>query len=74
VDFRDMRVEDPLINEQISLLQEALITSGACRIGTLLNNQNVRMRLIQTGMKTRSNEITQRFDDLKKWENFLSQP
>jgi hypothetical protein len=72
VNFKGMRVEDHFLNEQLKLLQEALLASGACRIGTLLDNQNVLMRLSQTGMETHSNAITQRFTDEKKWEAFLS--
>jgi hypothetical protein len=74
VDFRGMQVEDSYLNERITLLQEALLTCGARKIGTLLDSQNVRMRLSQSGMKTHSNEITQRFDDKQMWENFLAQP
>jgi hypothetical protein len=74
VDFRGIQVEDPYLNEQIELLQEALLKAGAHKIGTLLDNQYVRMRLIQAGMSTRSNEITQRFDDEQKWESYLAQP
>jgi hypothetical protein len=73
VDFRGMRVEDPYLNERIKLLQEALLATGAQKIGTLLDSQNVRMRLSQVGMGTHSNKITQRFSDGKKWEAFLAQ-
>lgn len=73
VNFKGMRVEDHYLNEQLKMLQEALLTNGARKIGTLLDNQNVRMRLNQTGMETRINEITQRFTDEEKWEAFLSQ-
>jgi len=74
VDFRGMWVEDPFLNERFKLLQEALLECGARKIGTLLDNPAVRMRLSQQGQKTRSNEITRRFYDLKEWEEFLSRP
>jgi len=74
VDFRGMWVEDPFLNERFKLLQEALLDCGARKIGTLLDNPAVRLRLSQQGMKTRSNEITRRFYDLDEWKNFLSQP
>jgi hypothetical protein len=74
VDFRGMQVEDPYLNEQIELLQEAVLKNGAHKIGTLLDNQYVRMRLIQAGTSTRSNEITQRFADKQEWESYLAQP
>jgi len=74
VDFRGMQVQDSSLNEQIELLQEALLKNGAHKIGTLLDNQYVRMRLIQAGMSTHSNEITQRFADKKEWESYLAQP
>ncbi len=73
VDFRGMWVEDPFLNEQFKLLQEALLECGARRIGTLLDNPAVRLRLSQEGQRTRSNEITQRFNDPLEWEQFLSQ-
>ena len=73
VDFRGMQVADPYLNERIELLQNALLTSGARKIGTLLDSQNVLLRLSQSGMHTHSNEITQRFDNEQRWEAFLSQ-
>jgi len=73
VDFRGMWVEDPLLNEQIKLLQEALLNIGASRIGTLLDNPTVYMRLAQEGLKTSSNQITSRFYDEKKWLEYLAQ-
>jgi hypothetical protein len=74
VDFRGMWVEDPFLNERFKLLQEALLDCGARKIGTLLDNPAVRLRLSQQGLKTRSNEITRRFYDPEEWEEFLSQP
>ena len=74
VDFRGMWVEDSFLNERFKLLQEALLDCGARKIGTLLDNPAVRLRLSQQGLKTRSNEITRRFYDPDEWENFLSRP
>jgi hypothetical protein len=74
VDFRGMWVEDPFLNERFKLLQEALLDCGARKVGTLLDNPTVRMRLSQQGQKTHSNEITRRFYDQDEWEKFLSQP
>jgi len=74
VDFRGMWVDDPFLNERFKLLQEALLDCGARKIGTLLDNPAVRMRLSQQGQMTRSNEITRRFYDQDEWEKFLSQP
>ena len=73
VDFRGMWVEDPLLNEHIKLLQEALLNIGASKIGTLLDNPTVHMRLAQEGLKTSSNKITSRFYDEKKWLEYLAQ-
>ena len=73
VDFRGVRSDDPYLNEQIELLQEELLKDGANKIGTLLDNQYVRMRLIQAGLSTHSNDITQRFADKKEWEAYLDQ-
>ncbi len=72
VDFRGMWVEDPFLNERFKLLQEALLECGARKIGTLLDNPAVRLRLSQQGQFTRSNEITRRFHDQKEWETFLA--
>ncbi len=74
VDFRGMWVESSFVNEQFSRLQEALLSLGAARIGTLLDSDPLRMRLWQSGSQTRSNEITQRFYDEAEWEAFLARP
>lgn len=74
VDFRGMWVKDPYLNERIKTLQEALLACGARKIGTLLDNPAVRLRLSQEGQRTRSNEITQRFYTEQEWEKFLAQP
>jgi hypothetical protein len=74
VDFRGMWVEDPLLNAHFKMLQEALLKIGASKIGTLLDNPAVHMRLAQEGQKTNSNQITRRFHDEKKWEEFLAIP
>ncbi len=74
VDFRGMWVDDPFLNERFKLLQEALLECGARKIGTLLDNPAVRMRLSQQGQRTRSNEITRRFHDPREWEEFLARP
>jgi hypothetical protein len=73
VDFRGMWVNDSYLNERIKVLQEALLTCGARKIGTLLDNPSVQMRLSQEGLKTRSNEITRRFYDEQEWEAYLAQ-
>lgn len=72
VDMRGMWVSDPFITSQFMLLQDALINCGAGKIGTLLDNDAVRMHLGQAGQKTQSNKITQRFYDPQKWEQFLA--
>ena len=74
VDFRGMWVNDPYLNEGLKLLQEALLNCGARKIGTLLDNPSMQMRLTQEGQKTRSNEITKRFYDEQAWEAYLAQP
>lgn len=74
VDFRGMWVKDPYLNERIKTLQEALLACGARKIGTLLDNPAVRMRLSQEGQRTRSNVITQRFYTEREWEEFLTKP
>jgi hypothetical protein len=72
VDFRGMWISDPFINEQFQALQDALLTAKAGRIGTLLDSDPLKMRLWQSGSQTRSNELTQRFHDAERWEQFLS--
>jgi hypothetical protein len=74
VDFRGMWVNDSYLNERIKGLQEALLSCGARKIGTLLDNPSVQMRLSQEGFRTNSNQITQRFYDEQQWEEYLAQP
>lgn len=74
VDFRGMWVESSFVNEHFRRLQEALLTLGAARIGTLLDSDPVKMRLWQSGSQTRSNEITRRFHDEAAWQEFLARP
>jgi len=71
VDLRGMWVEDPFFNENVKGLQDTLLSSGAGRIGTLLDNRAVHMQLGQAGIKTRSNAITRRFYNEQEWESFL---
>jgi len=73
VDFRGMWVNSPFVNELFRSLQEALLTSGAGKIGTLLDSDPLKMRLWQSGVETRSNELTRRFHNADEWEAFLSQ-
>jgi len=73
VDFRGMWVNSPFVNELFRSLQEALLSSGAGKIGTLLDSDPLKMRLWQSGVETRSNELTRRFHDADEWEAFLSQ-
>jgi hypothetical protein len=73
VDFRGMWVTDPFIIEQFQRLQDAIIASHAGKIGTLLDSDPLKMRLWQSGEKTRSNELTRRFYDPDEWERFLSE-
>jgi len=43
--FRGMWVNSPFVNEQLRLLQEALLASGAGKNGMLLDSDPRRMRL-----------------------------
>lgn len=72
IDLRGMWVEDLFFGEQIKKLQETLLECGAAKIGTLLDNTSIQMFLGQAGLKTRSNEITQRFFNEKNWIEFLT--
>ena len=72
VDLRRMWVNDPFLNERLQGLQRTLLDCGAGKIGTLLDSDAIRMRLGQAGLKTRSNQITQRFYDAEEWEDFLA--
>ena len=72
VDFRGMWVSSPFVNEQFRLLQEALLASGAGKIGTLLDSDPLKMRLWQSGTESRSNALTRRFHSVDDWEAFLS--
>jgi len=69
-----MWINDPFINKQFALLQEALLAGKARKIGTLLDSDPLKMRLGQSGAQTRSNELTRRFHDPEEWERFLSEP
>jgi hypothetical protein len=73
VDLRGMWINDPFINEQFQLLQNALIANAAGKIGTLLDSDPLRMRLWQSGAGTGSNRLTRRFHDPQEWERFLSE-
>lgn len=73
VDLRGMWISDPFVNEQFCSLQAALLSGKAGKIGTLLDNDSVKMRLWQAGMQTCSNALTQRFRDVAQWERFLSE-
>jgi len=73
VDFRGMWVTDPFINEQFQLLQDAILANRAGKIGTLLDSDPLKMRLWQSGTRTRSNEVTRRFHDPGDWERYLSE-
>jgi hypothetical protein len=73
LDLRGMWVQDPFFCDRVKLLQQSLISSGARKIGTLLDNSSIQMYLGQAGLKTHSNEITQRFFNEKNWEQFLAQ-
>jgi hypothetical protein len=72
VDLRGMWISDPFVNEQFRLLQDALLSGKAGKIGTLLDSDSVKMRLWQAGTQTHSNALTQRFHDTAEWERFLS--
>jgi hypothetical protein len=72
LDLRGMWVEDLFFGEQINLLQTVLLECGACKIGTLLDNASIQRFLGQAGVRTHSNEITQRFFNEQSWEEFLS--
>jgi hypothetical protein len=74
LDLRGMRVEDPFFGDSIKHLQSTLVGCGARKIGTLLDNSTIHMYLGQAGLKTKSNEITQRFFTEKTWEEFLLNP
>lgn len=71
VDLRGMWINDPFVNEQFCRLQDALVSGGAGRIGTLLDNDALKMRLWQAGCQTHSNALTERFHDPARWEDFL---
>ena len=73
VDLRGMWISDPFVNEQFRLLQDALLSGKADKIGTLLDSDAVKMRLWQAGTQTRSNAVTKRFHDVAQWERFLSE-
>jgi hypothetical protein len=73
VDLRGMWVDNPFINEQFEALQRTLLDGQAGRIGTLLDNDSIKMRLLQAGSRTCSNAITRRFFKTEEWEHFLSQ-
>jgi len=73
VDLRGMWISDPFVNEQFRLLQDALLSGQAGKIGTLLDSDSVKMRLWQAGTQTRSNALTRRFHDPAQWERFLSE-
>jgi len=72
VDLRGMWIRDPFVNEQFRLLQDALLSGKAGKIGTLLDSDAVKMRLWQTGTQTHSNALTKRFHSPAEWERFLS--
>jgi hypothetical protein len=73
VDMRGMWVDNPFINDQFEALQKILLAGQAGKIGTLLDNNSIKMRLLQAGSRTCSNVITRRFFDPGEWERFLSQ-
>ena len=72
IDLRGMWVQDPFFGDQMKLMQMTILENGASRIGTLLDNSAIQMYLGQAGLKTHSNEITQRFFNEKNWEQFVS--
>jgi hypothetical protein len=72
LDLRGMWIEDLYFGERMEVLQSVLLEYGARKIGTLLDNSSIQKYLGQAGVKTHSNEITQRFFSEKSWEEFLS--
>jgi len=73
VDLRGMWVDNPFLNVQFEAIQKTLLDGQAGKIGTLLDNNSIKMRLLQAGSRTCSNAITRRFFDPGEWELFLSQ-
>jgi hypothetical protein len=71
VDLRGMWVENLFFCEQMALLQKTLLLCGARKIGTILDSTPIQLYLGQAGMKTRSNEVTQRFFNEKSWRQFI---
>jgi hypothetical protein len=72
IDLRGMWVEDLFFGDRVKLLQATLLGCGAAKIGTLLDNSSIQMYLGQAGVKTHSNQITERFFNETNWEAFLA--
>jgi hypothetical protein len=73
IDLRGMWIEDLFFCEQAQNLQSTIIESGAGKIGTIIDSSSIQMFLGQAGIKTHSNEVTQRFFNEASWKLFLEE-
>jgi hypothetical protein len=73
VDLRGMWIEDLFFCEQAMHLQSAILENGAGKIGTIIDSSSVQMFLGQAGIKTHSNELTQRFFNEMSWRQFIEE-